>query len=125
MQRLINGLFTGQTRQTPLQPLKSQWKLSVSFSPFFFVLLAFVSFLFWNGSVVLGVKEAHAVSPKFAQIMYISLISLFLRLLYISQQVMLHSSINNSQSWLLTSILYIVLNIFMMRMFVLAVPLGT
>ncbi|MBA0726561.1 hypothetical protein Golax_002383 [Gossypium laxum] len=78
-----------------------------------------------SASQISGVKEAHAVSPKFAQIMYFSLISLFLRLLYISQQVMLHSSINNSQSWLLTSILYIVLNIFMMRMFVLAVPLGT
>ncbi|XVF76633.1 hypothetical protein PTKIN_Ptkin13bG0282000 [Pterospermum kingtungense] len=52
-----------------------KWKLLVSFSPFFFVLLAFVAFLFWNGSVVLGAKEAHTVSPHFAQIMYFSLVS--------------------------------------------------
>ncbi|XWS55667.1 hypothetical protein CRYUN_Cryun09bG0020700 [Craigia yunnanensis] len=52
-----------------------KWELLVSFSPFFFVLLAFVAFLFWNGSVVLGAKEAHAVSPHFAQIMYFSLVS--------------------------------------------------
>ncbi|XWS67062.1 hypothetical protein CRYUN_Cryun05aG0254200 [Craigia yunnanensis] len=52
-----------------------KWELLVSFSPFFFVLLAFVAFLFWNGSVVLGAKEAHAVSPHYAQIMYFSLVS--------------------------------------------------
>ncbi|XVF08088.1 hypothetical protein REPUB_Repub06bG0195800 [Reevesia pubescens] len=52
-----------------------KWELLVSFSPFVFVLLAFVAFLFWNGSVVLGAKEAHAVSPHFAQIMYFSLVS--------------------------------------------------
>ncbi|GMI71311.1 homolog of yeast ALG10 [Hibiscus trionum] len=55
-----------------------KWELMVSFSPFFFVLLAFVAFLFWNGSVVLGAKEAHVVSPHFAQIMYFSLVSAFL-----------------------------------------------
>ncbi|XVE76362.1 hypothetical protein DITRI_Ditri12bG0166200 [Diplodiscus trichospermus] len=52
-----------------------KWEVLVSFSPFLFVLLAFVAFLFWNGSVVLGAKEAHAVSPHFAQIMYFSLVS--------------------------------------------------
>ncbi|XP_022744551.1 dol-P-Glc:Glc(2)Man(9)GlcNAc(2)-PP-Dol alpha-1,2-glucosyltransferase-like isoform X2 [Durio zibethinus] len=55
-----------------------KWMLLVSFSPFFFVLLAFVAFLIWNGSVVLGAKEAHAVSPHFAQIMYFSFISALL-----------------------------------------------
>ncbi|KAL4284362.1 hypothetical protein GQ457_16G022710 [Hibiscus cannabinus] len=55
-----------------------KWELLVSFSPFFFVLLAFVAFLFWNGSVVLGAKEAHVVSPHFAQIMYFSLVSALL-----------------------------------------------
>lgn len=77
----------------------------MSFSPFFFVLLAFVGFLICNGSVVLGIilitmflvplplfffflfffltlpfniagaKEAHTVSPHFAQIMYFSIVS--------------------------------------------------
>ncbi|KAE8689775.1 Actin 3 [Hibiscus syriacus] len=55
-----------------------KWELLVSFSPFFFVLLAFVAFLVWNGSVVLGAKEAHVVSPHFAQIMYFSLVSAIL-----------------------------------------------
>lgn len=50
-------------------------KLLFSFSPFFTVLVAFVAFVRWNGSVVLGAKEAHAVSPHFAQLMYFSLVS--------------------------------------------------
>uniref|UniRef100_A0A5B7BV08 Dol-P-Glc:Glc(2)Man(9)GlcNAc(2)-PP-Dol alpha-1,2-glucosyltransferase n=1 Tax=Davidia involucrata TaxID=16924 RepID=A0A5B7BV08_DAVIN len=52
-----------------------KWELLISFSPFFTVLVAFVAFVRWNGSVVLGAKEAHAVSPHFAQIMYFSLVS--------------------------------------------------
>ncbi|TYI11051.1 hypothetical protein ES332_A09G183900v1 [Gossypium tomentosum] len=69
-----------------LSSWRIKWELLVSFSPFFFVLLAFVAFLLWNGSVVLGAKEAHAVSPHFAQIMYFSILfPLFLRLLCISQ----------------------------------------
>ncbi|XP_012091633.1 dol-P-Glc:Glc(2)Man(9)GlcNAc(2)-PP-Dol alpha-1,2-glucosyltransferase isoform X2 [Jatropha curcas] len=39
------------------------------------VLVAFVAFIRWNGSIVLGAKEAHVVSPHFAQIMYFSLVS--------------------------------------------------
>ncbi|XP_044495523.1 dol-P-Glc:Glc(2)Man(9)GlcNAc(2)-PP-Dol alpha-1,2-glucosyltransferase isoform X1 [Mangifera indica] len=54
-------------------PMK--WDILCSFSPFFLVLVAFVTFVYWNGSVVLGAKEAHAVSPHFAQIMYFSLVS--------------------------------------------------
>ncbi|KAK9290120.1 hypothetical protein L1049_008284 [Liquidambar formosana] len=52
-----------------------KWELLVSFSPFFVVLVAFIAFIRWNGSVVLGAKEAHAVSPHFAQILYFSLVS--------------------------------------------------
>ncbi|PSR98278.1 Dol-P-Glc:Glc(2)Man(9)GlcNAc(2)-PP-Dol alpha-1,2-glucosyltransferase [Actinidia chinensis var. chinensis] len=52
-----------------------KWKLLVSFSPFFMVLVAFVAFVRWNGSVVLGAKEAHTVSPHFAQLMYFGLVS--------------------------------------------------
>ncbi|KAJ6747111.1 PECTIN ACETYLESTERASE 4 [Salix koriyanagi] len=47
-------------------------KLLFSFSPFLVVLVAFVAFVRWNGSVP---KEAHAVSPHFAQLMYFSLVS--------------------------------------------------
>lgn len=47
----------------------------ISFSPFIMVFAAFVAFVHWNGSVVLGAKEAHAVSPHFAQVMYFGLFS--------------------------------------------------
>ncbi|XP_061369279.1 dol-P-Glc:Glc(2)Man(9)GlcNAc(2)-PP-Dol alpha-1,2-glucosyltransferase-like isoform X2 [Gastrolobium bilobum] len=53
-----------------------KWELLISFSPFLMVVVAFLSFVYWNGSVVLGAKEAHAVTPHFAQILYFSLVSL-------------------------------------------------
>uniref|UniRef100_A0A7C9ECE6 Dol-P-Glc:Glc(2)Man(9)GlcNAc(2)-PP-Dol alpha-1,2-glucosyltransferase n=1 Tax=Opuntia streptacantha TaxID=393608 RepID=A0A7C9ECE6_OPUST len=52
-----------------------KWELLVSFSPFLVVLAAFVAFVCWNGSIVLGAKEAHAVSPHFAQILYFAIVS--------------------------------------------------
>ncbi|KAF5201213.1 Dol-P-Glc:Glc(2)Man(9)GlcNAc(2)-PP-Dol alpha-1,2-glucosyltransferase [Thalictrum thalictroides] len=52
-----------------------KWDILVSFYPFLVVLLAFLGFVHWNGSVVLGAKEAHAVSPHFAQLMYFGLAS--------------------------------------------------
>ncbi|KAI4356470.1 hypothetical protein L6164_000492 [Bauhinia variegata] len=52
-----------------------KWKLLVLFSPFLMVLIAFILFVQWNGSIVLGAKEAHAVTPHFAQILYFSLVS--------------------------------------------------
>ncbi|KAJ7950335.1 Dol-P-Glc:Glc(2)Man(9)GlcNAc(2)-PP-Dol alpha-1,2-glucosyltransferase [Quillaja saponaria] len=55
-----------------------KWELLISFSPFLMVLVAFVAFVYWNGSVVMGAKDAHAVSPHFAQIMYFSLVSALL-----------------------------------------------
>ncbi|KAK9671190.1 hypothetical protein RND81_12G012200 [Saponaria officinalis] len=50
-------------------------ELVVSFSPFVLVLGLFVAFVYYNGSIVLGAKEAHTVSPHFAQIMYFALVS--------------------------------------------------
>nr|GEW93572.1 dol-P-Glc:Glc(2)Man(9)GlcNAc(2)-PP-Dol alpha-1,2-glucosyltransferase isoform X1 [Tanacetum cinerariifolium] len=52
-----------------------KWELLVSFSPFFALLVAFVAFIVWNGSIVLGAKEAHAVSAHFAQLLYYALVS--------------------------------------------------
>nr|GMC79041.1 dol-P-Glc:Glc(2)Man(9)GlcNAc(2)-PP-Dol alpha-1,2-glucosyltransferase isoform X1 [Ipomoea batatas] len=52
-----------------------KWDLLASFSPFFITLVAFVTFVYWNGSIVLGAKEAHAVSPHFSQVLYFSLVS--------------------------------------------------
>lgn len=82
---------------------RMKFKLLVSFCPFVIVLLAFVAFVRWNGSIVLGnyyyldtinficikwhlpycyfisqnagAKEAHAVSLHFAQIMYFGIFS--------------------------------------------------
>ncbi|URE15799.1 DIE2/ALG10 family [Musa troglodytarum] len=50
-----------------------KWKVAIAFAPFVMVLLAFVTFVIWNGSIVLGAKEAHAVSPHFAQMLYFGL----------------------------------------------------
>ncbi|XP_047329385.1 dol-P-Glc:Glc(2)Man(9)GlcNAc(2)-PP-Dol alpha-1,2-glucosyltransferase [Impatiens glandulifera] len=52
-----------------------KWKLLFSFSPFLLVLVAFVAFVLWNGSIVLGAKDAHAVSAHVAQILYFGLVS--------------------------------------------------
>lgn len=89
-----------------------KWELLALFTPFLIVLVVFVAFVYWNGSVVLGdfqhslmfsnemwifcfltllqktnfcsffypdtttgAKEAHTVSPHFAQLMYFSLVS--------------------------------------------------
>ncbi|KAK7255843.1 hypothetical protein RIF29_29266 [Crotalaria pallida] len=54
---------------------QKKWELLISFSPFVMVLVAFLLFVWWNGSVVLGAKEAHAVAPHFAQILYFSVVS--------------------------------------------------
>ncbi|CAK8579678.1 unnamed protein product [Lathyrus sativus] len=51
-------------------------ELLISFSPYLMVLIAFLLFVYWNGSIVLGAKEAHAVSPHFAQILYFGLVSI-------------------------------------------------
>ncbi|GAB2230144.1 hypothetical protein Drorol1_Dr00014401 [Drosera rotundifolia] len=44
-------------------------------APFLFVLAAFVAFVRWNGSIVLGAKEAHSVSLHFSQLLYLGLTS--------------------------------------------------
>ncbi|XP_057459005.1 dol-P-Glc:Glc(2)Man(9)GlcNAc(2)-PP-Dol alpha-1,2-glucosyltransferase isoform X2 [Lotus japonicus] len=52
-----------------------KWGLLISFSPYLIVLVAFILFLRWNGSVVLGAKEAHTVTLHFTQLLYFSLVS--------------------------------------------------
>ncbi|XP_073313135.1 dol-P-Glc:Glc(2)Man(9)GlcNAc(2)-PP-Dol alpha-1,2-glucosyltransferase isoform X2 [Primulina huaijiensis] len=51
------------------------WELLATFSPFFVIFMAFVAFVCWNGSIVLGAKDAHSVSPHFSQLLYYSLVS--------------------------------------------------
>ncbi|KAF3334009.1 Dol-P-Glc:Glc(2)Man(9)GlcNAc(2)-PP-Dol [Carex littledalei] len=52
-----------------------KWRVLVAFTPFAFVLAAFGAFVFLNGGIVLGAKEAHVVSPHFSQILYFGLVS--------------------------------------------------
>ncbi|KAK9195826.1 hypothetical protein WN943_003952 [Citrus x changshan-huyou] len=72
-----SGLL-GEIQDIILTSWHMKWGILVSFSPFLLALLAFIAFIHWNGSVVLGAKEAHAISPHFAQIMYVSLFSVLL-----------------------------------------------
>ncbi|BAT84445.1 hypothetical protein LR48_Vigan03g137400 [Vigna angularis] len=52
-----------------------KWEILISFCPFLMVVVAFILFVYWNGSIVLGAKEAHAVTPHFSQMLYFSLVS--------------------------------------------------
>ncbi|XP_010673048.2 dol-P-Glc:Glc(2)Man(9)GlcNAc(2)-PP-Dol alpha-1,2-glucosyltransferase isoform X2 [Beta vulgaris subsp. vulgaris] len=72
----LSGMFD-EIQYLIVQAWHLKWELVVSFSPFVVVLGAFIAFVYWNGSVVLGAKESHAVSPHFAQIMYFAMVSAF------------------------------------------------
>ncbi|KAH9328963.1 hypothetical protein KI387_001071, partial [Taxus chinensis] len=52
-----------------------KWRILITFFPFLLVLMAFAAFVVYNGSIVVGAKDAHAVSPHFAQILYFGLAS--------------------------------------------------
>lgn len=67
--------FIGEVLDVALKLWCLKWRILVSFAPFLVVLSAFGAFIIWNGSIVLGAKEAHAVSPHFAQMMYFALVS--------------------------------------------------
>ncbi|MED6187266.1 hypothetical protein PIB30_074786, partial [Stylosanthes scabra] len=53
-----------------------KWEILILFSPYFMVFVAFILFVRWNGGIVLGAKEAHTVTPHFAQILYFGLVSI-------------------------------------------------
>ncbi|XP_047960646.1 dol-P-Glc:Glc(2)Man(9)GlcNAc(2)-PP-Dol alpha-1,2-glucosyltransferase isoform X1 [Salvia hispanica] len=50
-------------------------EISVLLSPFLMVFAAFIAFVCWNGSIVLGAKDAHTVSPHFSQFLYYGVVS--------------------------------------------------
>lgn len=52
-----------------------KWKVLLTFAPFLMVMMAFVAFVSWNGSIVLGAKEDHVASLHVAQMMYFALVS--------------------------------------------------
>ncbi|ESQ40154.1 hypothetical protein EUTSA_v10013300mg [Eutrema salsugineum] len=77
-----------------------KWMLLVKFSPFIVVVVAFGIFILWNGGIVLGAKEAHVVSPHFAQIMYFSLVSaLFTAPLHFSVDQLRHLFQKLHKNW--------------------------
>ncbi|KAH7442515.1 hypothetical protein KP509_03G092100 [Ceratopteris richardii] len=60
--------------------LQHGWQKRVAlmrqFFPFILPFLCFATFLVYNGSIVLGAKEAHKVSPHFTQLLYFSAFAL-------------------------------------------------
>ncbi|XP_009772797.1 dol-P-Glc:Glc(2)Man(9)GlcNAc(2)-PP-Dol alpha-1,2-glucosyltransferase isoform X1 [Nicotiana tabacum] len=67
--------FSHEVREIISRLWQLKWELFATFWPYFIVMVAFITFVCWNGSIVLGAKEAHTVSPHFAQLMYFSLVS--------------------------------------------------
>ncbi|WOL08428.1 hypothetical protein Cni_G17181 [Canna indica] len=67
--------FFGEILNVALKLWSLKWKVIIAFLPFLLILLAFVAFVIWNGSIVLGAKEAHAASPHFTQMLYFGLCS--------------------------------------------------
>ncbi|MED6131927.1 hypothetical protein PIB30_014639 [Stylosanthes scabra] len=53
-----------------------KWEILILFSPYLMVFVAFILFVRWNGGIVLGAKEAHTVTPHFAQFPYFGLVSI-------------------------------------------------
>ncbi|KAI5061905.1 hypothetical protein GOP47_0022444 [Adiantum capillus-veneris] len=47
------------------------------FLPFTVPIICFLVFVAYNGSIVLGAKEAHKVSPHFSQVLYFSVVAAF------------------------------------------------
>jgi len=67
--------LTEEVWDISLKLWKSKCEIVIAFAPFVVVMVAFVAFIIWNGGIVLGAKEAHVVSPHFAQFLYFGLVS--------------------------------------------------
>ncbi|KQJ83430.1 dol-P-Glc:Glc(2)Man(9)GlcNAc(2)-PP-Dol alpha-1,2-glucosyltransferase isoform X1 [Brachypodium distachyon] len=81
MKRVVSGStklhtsFTEEISDISFGLWNSKCKVLITFTPFVIVLVVFVAFIIWNGGIVLGAKEAHVVSPHFAQLLYFGLVS--------------------------------------------------
>ncbi|PKA61908.1 alpha-1,2-glucosyltransferase [Apostasia shenzhenica] len=65
--------FMDEIMEVTLKFWYFKWKVLVTFFPYIIVLVAFLAFVILNGGIVLGAKEAHVVSPHFAQMLYFGL----------------------------------------------------
>ncbi|KAG8065124.1 hypothetical protein GUJ93_ZPchr0004g38626 [Zizania palustris] len=73
-----NKMYTSFTKEiwdAIFKLWNSKWEVLIAFIPFAMVLVVCVAFITWNGGIVLGAKEAHVVSPHFAQLLYFGLVS--------------------------------------------------
>lgn len=71
----LHTSFTEELFDFAFKLWNSKCKVLITFAPFAIVLVVFVAFIIWNGGIVLGAKEAHVVSPHFAQLLYFGLVS--------------------------------------------------
>lgn len=55
MASLIAGLFK-EIQIICLRSWLLKWELFTSFSPYLIILATFVAFVYWNGSIVLGIS---------------------------------------------------------------------
>ncbi|KAM0953540.1 putative dolichyl-P-Glc:Glc(2)Man(9)GlcNAc(2)-PP-dolichol alpha-1,2-glucosyltransferase [Dioscorea sansibarensis] len=67
--------FIDEIREIVLRLWWLKREVLTAFAPFIVVVVAFLAFVIWNGSIVLGAKEAHTVSPHFVQMLYFGLAS--------------------------------------------------
>uniref|UniRef100_A0A0E0H2V3 Dol-P-Glc:Glc(2)Man(9)GlcNAc(2)-PP-Dol alpha-1,2-glucosyltransferase n=1 Tax=Oryza nivara TaxID=4536 RepID=A0A0E0H2V3_ORYNI len=72
---IMYSSFTEEIWDAIFKLWNSKCEVLIAFIPFAMVLLVFVAFIVWNGGIVLGAKEAHVVSPHFAQFLYFGLVS--------------------------------------------------
>uniref|UniRef100_A0A0D9W6U9 Dol-P-Glc:Glc(2)Man(9)GlcNAc(2)-PP-Dol alpha-1,2-glucosyltransferase n=1 Tax=Leersia perrieri TaxID=77586 RepID=A0A0D9W6U9_9ORYZ len=71
----MSSSFTEEIWDIIFKLWNSKYKVLIDFIPFAMVLVVFVAFVIWNGGIVLGAKDAHVVSPHFAQLLYFGLVS--------------------------------------------------
>ncbi|KAJ0984418.1 hypothetical protein J5N97_002774 [Dioscorea zingiberensis] len=67
--------FIGDIRDVVLRLWWLKREVLTALAPFIVVVVAFLVFVIWNGSIVLGAKEAHTVTPHFVQMLYFGLTS--------------------------------------------------
>ncbi|KAL6652443.1 hypothetical protein ACP70R_011368 [Stipagrostis hirtigluma subsp. patula] len=72
--KLYNGLMD-EVWDISMKLWNSKCKVLIAFTPYAVVMVAFIAFVIWNGGIVLGAKEAHVVSPHFAQFLYFAIVS--------------------------------------------------
>lgn len=61
---LFSGLLD-EIQTIILRSWQLKWELLLSFSPYLIIFVAFIAFVCWNGSVVLGTAETFSLNDKY------------------------------------------------------------